>query len=300
MKKLALLLAVLMSVSAFVSCGDTDDDDDKKSSSSYSDDDNSTKKDKKDSDEDEDESDNEDEEKSDNDDKKSDSSDKDQDETDDDESDNSVDSDDDEKTDYNDDEEEKTDSSSSANSGEFQRGIVDGNVYTSEYSAFQLTIPKGWSFMSDEDLLATMNIGLDITDTNLTAELLQQNVIYDAAATNVSTGESIMVMYENISKTTPDPDSFTVEDYYDAAFKNASLLMNGVTMTSDGKMESIDIDGTEYIKYVMDISYDDYGISMDQTYLGRKIDNFIFVITYTSGVDGGSISDYMNCFESIG
>lgn len=312
MKKIALLLAMLMSVSAFVSCGDNDDDgDNDKKSSSYSSDNDSEKKNKKDSNEDEEKSnevdeksdndnetsdkDNEDEKKSDADDENSRKDDKKQDDGDD-EPDSPVDSENDEKSDNGDEDDNKI---AAAKGTEFQRGTVDGDVYSSEYSNFQFTLPSGWSFMSDEDVLDTMNIGLDITDTNLTAELLQQTVIYDAVANNTSTGESIMVMYENISKTVPDPDSFTVEDYYDQAFENAEKFMNGVTLSGGDKIETVNIGGTDYLKYNMDISYDDYGFEVNQTYLGRKIGKFIFVVTYTSGTGGGSISDYMNCFTSL-
>lgn len=153
--------------------------------------------------------------------------------------------------------------------------------------------------MSEEDVLATMNIGFDVTGSALTAELLDQVVIYDSVANNSLTGESIMFMYENISKTVPDPDSFTVEDYYEAALNSASQMMDGVTLTGSDETETVDIDGTEYIKYEMHTSYDDYGFELTQTYFGRKIDNFIFIIAYTSGLEGGSPDDYMSCFESL-
>lgn len=281
MKKIALLLAMLMSVSAFVSCGDNDDDDDNKKSSSYSSEDDSKKKDKDDSDEDEDETDPEEDE-----------TDPEEDETEPEEDETEPDEDETEPA------TEKT--PTAAKDTDFERGTVDGDVYSSDYSGVQFTLPSGWSFMSEEDVLATMNIGFDVTGSDLTAELLNQLVIYDSVANNSLTGESIMFMYENISKTAPDPDSFTVEDYYEAAIKSASQMMSGVTLTGSDETEAVDIGGTEYLKYEMNISYDDYGFELTQTYFGRKIDNFIFIISYTSGLEGGSPDDYMSCFDSIG
>lgn len=285
MKKIALLLAMLMSVSAFTACGDNDDDDDdKKSSSSYESEEDSKKKDKDDSDEDEKKSDKDDE-----DEKKSDKDDEDETEPEEDET--------EPEEDATEPETEKT--PTAAKDTDFERGTVDGDVYTSDYSGVKFTLPSGWSFMSEEDVLATMNIGFDVTDANITAELLEQLVIYDSVANNASTGESIMFMYENITKTVPDPDSFTVEDYYESALKSASNMMDGVTITGSDETETVDIDGTDYIKYVMNTSYDDYGFELTQTYFGRKIDNFIFIIAYTSGIEGGSADNYMSCFESI-
>lgn len=274
MKKIALLLAMLMSVSAFVSCGDNDDDNDNKKSSSYSSEDDSKKKDKDDSDEDEDETDPEEDE---------------------------TEPEEDETEPEEDETEPATEKTpTAAKDTDFERGTVDGDVYSSDYSGVQFTLPSGWSFMSEEDVLATMNIGFDVTGSDLTAELLNQLVIYDSVANNSLTGESIMFMYENISKTAPDPDSFTVEDYYEAAIKSASQMMSGVTLTGSDETEAVDIGGTEYLKYEMNISYDDYGFELTQTYFGRKIDNFIFIISYTSGLEGGSPDDYMSCFDSIG
>lgn len=266
MKKIALLLAMLMSVSAFTACGDNDDDDDdKKSSSSYESEEDSKKDEKEDSDEDE------------------------------------TEPEEDETEPEEDETESTTEKTITAAKGtDFKRGTVDGDVYTSDYSGVKFTLPSGWEFMSDEDVLATMNVGLDMTDSNFTAELMEQVAIYDAVANNPATQESIIIMYENISKTVPDPDNFTVEDYYDSALKSASQMMNGVTITGDDKTETVDIGGTEYIKYDMLTSYDDYGFELTQTYLGRKIDNFIFVIAYTSGLEGGSVDDYMSCLDSIG
>lgn len=280
MKKIALLLAMLMSVSTFVSCGDNDDDDDNKKSSSYSSEDDSKKKDKDDSDEDEDETD-----------PAEDETEPEEDET----------KPEEDETDPEEDETEPATEKTptAAKDTDFERGTVDGDVYSSDYSGVQFTLPSGWAFMSEEDVLATMNIGFDVTGSDLTAELLDQLVIYDSVANNSLTGESIMFMYENISKTAPDPDSFTVEDYYEAAIKSASQMMSGVTLTGSDETEAVDIGGTEYLKYEMNISYDDYGFELTQTYFGRKIDNFIFIISYTSGIEGGSPDDYMSCFESI-
>ena len=278
MKKIALLLAMLMSVSAFTACGDNDDDDDdKKSSSSYESEEDSKKKDKDDSDEDEKKSDDEDETEP-----KEDKTEPEEDET-------------EPEEDETEPATEKT--PTAAKDTDFERGTVDGDVYTSDYSGVKFTLPSGWEFMSEEDVLATMNIGFDVTGSALTAELLDQVVIYDSVANNSLTGESIMFMYENISKTVPD--SFTVEDYYEAALNSASQMMDGVTLTGSDETETVDIDGTEYIKYEMHTSYDDYGFELTQTYFGRKIDNFIFIIAYTSGLEGGSPDDYMNCFESL-
>lgn len=280
MKKIALLLAMLMSVSAFASCGSNDDDDDdKKSSSSYESEEDSKKDEKDDFDEDKTEPE-EDETKPE------------EDETEPEEDETESEEDETEST------TEKT--ITAAKGTDFKRGTVDGDVYTSDYSGVKFTLPSGWEFMSDEDVLATMNVGLDMTDSNFTAELMEQVAIYDAVANNPATQESIIIMYENISKTVPDPDNFTVEDYYDSALKSASQMMNGVTITGDDKTETVDIGGTEYIKYDMLTSYDDYGFELTQTYLGRKIDNFIFVIAYTSGLEGGSVDDYMSCLDSIG
>ena len=279
MKKIALLLAMLMSVSAFVACGDNYDDDDKKSSSSYESEEDSKKKDKDDSDEDEKKSDDEDETEP-----KEDETEPEEDET-------------EPEEDETEPATEKT--PTAAKNTDFERGTVDGDVYTSDYSGVKFTLPSGWEFMSEEDVLATMNIGFDVTGSALTAELLDQVVIYDSVANNSLTGESIMFMYENISKTVPDPDSFTVEDYYEAALNSASQMMDGVTLTGSDETETVDIDGTEYIKYEMHTSYDDYGFELTQTYFGRKIDNFIFIIAYTSGLEGGSPDDYMSCFESL-
>lgn len=281
MKKLSLILAMMIGLSAFASCGDTDDSKGSKKSSSSS-----SPKYEQNDDKDEDNAANDKD--SDKDNKNSDVKDKD----------NDKEKETEEKTKEK--TEEKEDDDKESSESNFKKGVVNGNSYKSEYNKIKIDLNDEWQVLTEDEMLETMNIGLEASGGDAaTADLLKQLVIYEFVASNQSTGETIMVMYENIARKVLNPDTFTVADYIEAAKKNVDASMPNADVTWSDKSEKIEIAGQEFEKYVVNIDLESYGLSVTQDYCIKKLDDFIFVINYSSGTAEKTINDYIDCFSEL-
>ncbi len=221
MKKIALMLSILMSVSVFAGCGSDNGDSDKKSASA----------------------------------------------------------------------------SQSTSKTEFERGTIENNVYTSDFANLKFTAPEGWEFANDEYIASMMGIGLDVIDKDddLTKAMLEQASIYDAMCMEESTGKNIIIMYENVAKEVPNPDSFTVDDYLDSVEQQFDTMAN-VTVTSNSDRENVTINGEDYIKKDIHMSYDEMGVEVNQVYYVRKIGNYMLGIIASSGNTADDMSVYEKNF----
>ena len=50
----------------------------------------------------------------------------------------------------------------SKKSPELSRGIIEGDIYTSEYLDLTFTKPESWVYSTDEEIAAAMNLGVDM------------------------------------------------------------------------------------------------------------------------------------------
>lgn len=190
-------------------------------------------------------------------------------------------------------EEEKTPAAENTN---FKRGKVDGDVYTSEFAGLKFTAPEGWVFAKDEYILSMMNIGLDVTGNDINKALLDQVAIYDAMCTEQSTGQSIIVEFENLAKEVPDPDKFTVEDYFDAVDKQLSNL-SGISFTKTGDVEDVTLAGQDFkrVTYKAEVN----GITMEQVYYVKRVENFMLGIIASNGTSDTDMTTFEKNFEAL-
>lgn len=273
-RKLALLLA-MMSVCMFASCGDSDDD--KSSSSSES----SSVSESSDESESSENSDKEDE-----------SSDKD--ESEDESSVKDESSDDDEKSEASEDEEDSSEVSESESSesgaessdGSFTLGTVENGVYTSEFSGLSFTAPDNMSFASEEEILEMMNLGADLLDdsrVDLYMELAKQTTVYDMVASDPTTGDNVMVMYENLSTYGSSAD-YDVDTYVAALEAQMDMMASsGLTYTKKSS-GTVNLSGMDFAKVEFEATYDTYGYTTTQTYYVAKQDDYIIAVITTLGM----------------
>jgi hypothetical protein len=196
------------------------------------------------------------------------------------------------------DETEATTTHAAAEGTNFTRGTSSGNVYTSQYNGLKITAPEGFTFNSDEEILAAMNLGQSYTNVSeQEQELINLATITDAMAQNSMTGETFMVVYENLDKTCPDPENFTVEDYFEAS-ANADLG-SGMEMRNIGEISTVNIAGQDYLYRKHDMYYPSYDLSLPQHCYSRKIDHFIVSLIYSGLAGNEDPSKFINNIESI-
>lgn len=82
------------------------------------------------------------------------------------------------------------------------RGSVADGVYTNDFADFKFNPGEGWTFASDDEILAMMDLTASEMneDDKAEYELGKLKTIYDAMAVS-DTGANIIVMYENLALT---------------------------------------------------------------------------------------------------
>lgn len=88
----------------------------------------------------------------------------------------------------------------------FVRGEWVDNVYTNDFLGFSFTLPENWTLASDEELLSMLETA---TDEMLSEEMKEQydkaiesaQSFYEFAVFNLTTGESMLLNIEDLSKT---------------------------------------------------------------------------------------------------
>lgn len=195
-------------------------------------------------------------------------------------------------------EDEDTTESAAASGTNFKQGTVSDNTYENEFLGIKFTAPSGFTYMSQSEINQSMNNGFEMTKTDSSVnDILKLTTIYDAVARNAK-GETIQFMYENLSKSVPDPDEYDEEAYIKAASETVARVSTGMEMKVDNNSEKIELGGKEFTKFTIKSTYSDYNITVDQILCVRKVDDFMCVVTYTS-MAGGDFDDYVDCFEAI-
>ena len=185
-----------------------------------------------------------------------------------------------------------------AENTDFTRGVVEDNVYTSEFAGLKFTAPDGWTFAKDDYILSMMNISLDVMGNNneITKAMLDQVAIYDAVCLDQSTGRSIMIEYENLAKEVPDPDSFTTQDYLDAIDKQLSAI-SAISFSKKSEPETVTVAGQEFTRVVYTAEAN--GATIEQVYYVRREGKFMLGIIASSGTTTEDMTAYEKNFASL-
>jgi len=99
----------------------------------------------------------------------------------------------------------------------FSRGKINGNVYTSDFGRIKLTLPEDWNFLPQDELFSMMDFTPDNPDNEeaVTQQLLYSPSILDAYAVNLKTGEIIVISYANLSSCDAEYQNMSAEEYAD-------------------------------------------------------------------------------------
>lgn len=190
-----------------------------------------------------------------------------------------------------------TDDSSTPVSG-FERGTVDGQVYTSEFAGLRFTAPDGWEYASEEEILAIMGLGVEAVGADdMVLELMKLTTIYDAQAADPETGMNLTIMYENIPAYGLDPASFTEEQYAESV-KEITTGVDGITYTYS-EPEYVTLGGGSYLKLTATGYYEIYGMQAEQAMYFRRIGDFMMSIIVSSGLDTADPASLESCFSAL-
>jgi hypothetical protein len=179
-----------------------------------------------------------------------------------------------------------TDTDTDTDTGDFEIGSVDDNVYTSNFSGITFTAPDGWSFSSEEEILQMMNLGSSVLSdkAQLYTEIAQQTTIYDMMASNATTGDNVIVLYENLNAYGSGvADAYDVDTYIDVLDSQMeSLASSGITFEKKDSGK-VTLSGREFSKVEFDTTYETYGYTAKQAYYIAKEGDYIIAVVSTLG-----------------
>ena len=174
----------------------------------------------------------------------------------------------------------------------FSHGTWEGLTFTSDLAGLALTLPdESWTIATDEELAEVMNLGQEAVGDDLSdLEKAMANLtnIQDMMAQNPQTGESILLMFENLA-IIPGASDYTAEAF-------AEELAQGLEETDAlpyivGEIGTQTLGGNEYV--VVPATVDGYGLC--QHYLIRREGNFMVELILT-GVGEEGIEELLAMF----
>ena len=152
-------------------------------------------------------------------------------------------------------------------------GVWEESVYTDPYAGIQFTLPEGW-VAADEAMMESTFGSTETTEG-----------IYAMMALDSSTGDNVIMMYENLAETAGILAGITDEgDYFDAI--ESQLSDQGLTV--EGEPVEKTIGDSTYLCETA--TMESSGITMSQYYVIRKIDSYMFCIVF-SVQDGQTLDD---------
>ena len=174
---------------------------------------------------------------------------------------------------------------------------ASGQVFTSTFGEFKLAAPdESWKFASEEELQKLSNAvdsyaGTDEEKQNIDAA--KQRTIYDALLQHKDSDASIIIMYENLSM---------LQGLANAdAMQYAQMLANQLNGMGNYTVDSpltVSFTGKPYVR--LDATSIQQEGTLTQTYLIRKIDEYILAICLTpSNLNGITVDSMISMFSQL-
>lgn len=189
------------------------------------------------------------------------------------------------------------DKQSNDNSGDSSEQNTGGQVFTSTFGDFRLTAPdESWEFANEKELqeLANAVDSYAVTDEEKqNIEAAKQRTVYDTLLRHRDSTANIIIMYENLSMS----QGLANADAMQYAEVIASQLNDIGNYTVDSPL-TVSFIGKPYVR--MDATSIQQDGTLTQTYLIRKIDEYILAICLTpSNLNGITVDSMMSMFSQL-
>ncbi len=178
------------------------------------------------------------------------------------------------------------DNSPDDSTGTVTKGIITGDVYSSDFTGLEFTKPGDWVFATDEELAGIYGFAVeDLSEERFSQTLDETASVYDMQAFSPDGLLNINIGYENTKITNGAP--ITAEEYIDV-FTDAYINLMGADALEE---ESVTLSGEEYLRCSYKLE------SMDpvmyQHCYCRSIGDYVNFIVCTSNSDSPSDFEVM-------
>ena len=187
-----------------------------------------------------------------------------------------------------------------AGSKKFERGVVDGQTYTSTFLGLSCTVPAEFSYLTDAEIADINNIAADtLSDTEL-AKQLQDNLengsqIQDMYAMTEGGLQTINVLLSKVSEKGAAVDMAAFADLGMEQIKTAYQSM-GMTDV-EASRETVTFMGQQYEGIRLTATYDGNApVYCVQVYMQEG--DYVCVVTFTSYIED-TTADMMGYFSPL-
>ena len=175
---------------------------------------------------------------------------------------------------------------------EVSRGVIEGDVYKSEFIGIEFTKPESWVYSTDEEIAAALDMGADmLVEDKFKDSIKEADFLYDMMVKEVTTGTNINVGIENLSKTFST--NITEKQYLDA-LKSQLEEVTSMDVSFPDEYETAKLGDVEFTKAVCETKVQN--ITMTQVYYTRKVGGYMtyVIVTITKGY---TVSDIEAMFK---
>ena len=177
------------------------------------------------------------------------------------------------------------------------RGVwnEDQTQYENTYAGLKFKLPDNWEIQTDEEIAETMQIGAEtmgLPGGEFSKEILKMKIITDTIMQNPTTGESIMIAFENLSLVAGGK-KMEPKEIFDSIIDGVAM-QDGLKI-NPGEPYQIDAFGQTYD--AIDVNMEVAGIvpvEINQRYYIRKIGNYLIIISITATPATDSIDNLLD------
>lgn len=178
-------------------------------------------------------------------------------------------------------------------------------VYSNEALGLSYTLPEGWLYASEEELLGMLDTVLDsdiLSDRNkLSTELGKSRIIYAMVTRDPATGNNVQILFESLEGVVgaSDIDEKAYADIVSAQQEQMFNESSGATV-SIGDAYPAQLGGQDFLVLPVDIAMPDLE-AKEMMYL-RRIDDRMAIITITvlDGEDAETLAGGASSFGPLG
>ena len=170
-------------------------------------------------------------------------------------------------------EEETTEPVTEENPEQICRGVINGDAYVNPYIGLKFTKPSEWTYSTDEEIAATLGIGLEALNApDGYAELLEEmGSVYDMRVEDGDGISSVMVLIEK-------PNGIEAEAYLNMLVQGLEY-QSAVSYTQIGEYETVSLGRNDYVKATFSATAS--GVTMQQAYYVCNVNEYTVTVIST-------------------
>ena len=187
----------------------------------------------------------------------------------------------------------------SIGSKKFERGVVEGQTYTSQFLGLTCTAPAEYTYLSDEEIAQRNHLAAEAVDDEELAKQMREslengNQVQDMYLMTADGLQTVNVMLVKVSAKGAAVDMAAFADMGKDQVMSAYQSM-GMTNV-EASRETVTFMGQQYEGICTSATYTDVPVTTVQVCM--QVDNYVCVITFTSYVEDRT-SEMMDFFSPL-